>query len=196
MIPLLLSILSSGYAQSSADAEFKEIKKIYGNMKTVSFNFVNQDNSNINGSLIAKRGNKFALQFGNRTIRCDGNSVWNYSKEENNVIISDFESHGEENSIETIFFSMLDNHKPVGLTSSTNSAGNKLMVLDLVSTADPNRKLEIAYYPDSRTIAEVTLTNNYVVETWLINKLKINPEITDNTFVFEANDKIEIIDLR
>ncbi|MBE2189705.1 MAG: outer-membrane lipoprotein carrier protein LolA [Desulfobulbaceae bacterium] len=196
LFSLFISSLGMVYAQSSADAEFKEMKRIYGNMKTVSFHFTNQDNSNINGSLIAKRGNKFSLHFGNRIIRCDGNTVWNHSKDENNIIISNFESHGDENSIETIFFSMLDNHRPVGLRSSTNSAGNKLMLLDLVSTEDPNRKIEIAYFPDSRTIAEVTLTNNYVVETWIISKLKINPEIADNTFKFESDDKIEMIDLR
>jgi outer membrane lipoprotein-sorting protein len=196
LISIFTILLGMVDAKSNADAEFNAIKKIYGNMKTVSFNFANQDNSNIHGSLIAKRGNKFKLQFGNRTIRCDGKTVWNYSQDENNVIVSNFESHGDENSIETIFFSMLDTHKPIGLSSSTNSAGNKLMLLDLVSTADPNRKIEIAYYPDNRTIAEVTLTNNYVVETWLINKLKINPEIADNTFIFESDEKIEMIDLR
>ncbi len=196
LISLFITLFGIVDAKANADAEFNAIKKMYGNLKTVSFNFENQDNPNIHGSLIAKRGNKFKLQFGNRTIRCDGNNVWNYSQDENNVIVSKFESHGDENSIENIFFTMLDTHKPIGLSSSTNSAGNKMMLLDLVSTSDPNRKIEIAYFPDSRMIAEVTLTNNYVVETWLISKLKINPEIADNTFIFETDDKIEMIDIR
>lgn len=196
LIILFFSCLNSGYSQPSAESEFKEIKKIYGNMKSISLNFENAENSSINGSLSAKRGNKFKVQFGDRIIRCDGQTIWNYSTTEKNVIVSNFDSHSDESSIETIFFSMLENNKPTTLRNITNTTDNKIYAIELVSTTDPNRKIELLYYSERKIITQVTLTNNYSTESWLISNLKINSEISDNTFVFETKDKIEIIDLR
>jgi len=184
------------YSQTDAEKEYRSLKKIYGDMKTVSFDFTDKNMPNVSGNIIAKKGNKFILDFANRTIYCDGTTIWNYSARDKNVILSNFDSHSSETSIETIFFSMMDNHKPLSLTKSINSAGNKLMVLELEFIADKNNRIILEYYPDNLVIATVTIINNYVQDTWLINNLKINTELADDRFIFKTNDKLEIIDLR
>ncbi len=189
-------IFAETYSQTDADKEYKSLKKIYGDMKTVLFDFMDKNIKEVRGNIIAKKGNKFILDFANRKIFCDGTALWNYSAQDKNVIISKFDSHSNETSIETIFFSMMDNHKPVSLAKTTNSAGNKLLVLELEFIADKNNRIILEYYPDNLVIAAVTIVNNYARDTWLINNLKLNTEIADDLFVFKADDNVEIIDLR
>jgi outer membrane lipoprotein-sorting protein len=189
-------VSAESYPQADAGKEYQSLKKIYGDMKSISFDFIDKNMPDVRGNIIAKKGNKFILDFANRKIFCDGATIWNYSHQDKNVIVSKFDSHSNETSIETIFFSMMDNHKPISLNKTINSAGNKLFVLELEFIADKNNRIILEYYPDNLVIASVTIINNYVRDTWIINNLKLNTEIADDLFVFKANDKIEIIDLR
>lgn len=180
------------------DDVFQNIKSKFSKLETVSFTYTMSGNSLIQGSITAKKGEKYKIFFHNRILFCNGKNIWNYDLENKSVIISKFESKNNSTSIETIFFDLLNNYKPENYESMTNSKGYKINVLTLKSLkVDKNSIEKIKLYLDKDlNITSVGMIKNYREETWQIDKLKINDKIADNYFEFEIKKDIEVIDLR
>ena len=168
----------------------------YGNIESVSLNFKLVGND-FSGNLIAKKGNKYKMNLGDRIIICDGKTIWNYSEKDNKVVIGDFQKDNENISLEDIFFSFIENFEPVSLISMKD--GNSYLI-------KLKSKDSINYMPD---ISEVNLkiSKKFIIEsiqiiennetlTWQIRKLKYTNHIEDSEFEFAIPKKCTVIDLR
>ena len=197
---ILIFLISavSLFSQNMKDDIFQNLKTKFSKLETVSFSYTMGSNSSIQGSIIAKKGDKYKIIFQNRIVLCNGKNIWNYDIENKSVIISKFESMKESASIETIFFDLLNNYKPENYESQTNSKGIKTNVLILKALKeDKNSMQKIKLYLDKNlNITAVGMIKNYREEAWQIDKLKINDKIADNYFEFEIKKDIEVIDLR
>jgi outer membrane lipoprotein-sorting protein len=153
----------------------------------------------VKGQLIAKKGNKYVLSLGNRKIICNGKDIWNYVPENKNVLLSNYETHGESASIEKILFQFTKNYKPVSLKKISQSGRSSSVFLELMPVKQDNddiSMIKLELNPETIEIFTIIIRRNYAEESWAISNLKLNPNIADNKFEFKTPENVEIIDLR
>jgi len=193
-----LTELSVAFSQHDKDKLFANIKSQFSNLQLISMDFYLEDNT-VKGNLLAKKGNKYIISFGNRKIISDGKTIWNYNPANKNVIVSNFETDSETASIENLFFSFANSFKPSKLYKNSSSNGYSEYFLELIPANKDESNLDmikLMINPSTKVISGVILIKNYSEEAWLINSLKLNPEVDDKKFKFSPADNIEIIDLR
>ena len=195
LVFLIISTSNSVSELSKQDVYLK-LLDIYGKVESVSLDFklVGRDFS---GNLIAKKGNKYKMKIDDRLIICNGKTIWNYSKKDNKVVIGDFQKDNENISLEDIFFSFIENFKPISLLSldDSNSYSIKLKSKDSINymsdISEVNLKITKKYI-----IKSIQIIENNETLTWQINKLKCTNHIDDNEFEFTLPKKCTVIDLR
>ncbi len=169
---------------------FNDLKQEFNDLNSIEIYFVNRDNPDINGHIIAKKGNKYRITMGDRIISSDGATVWNYSSTQNTVLISNFKEINSS-SLENLFFTEINNSKPLTLNSINSSSKPYTYELSIL-----NEESEVKYklfLTDTKTIHSVLFDD--IDEEWIIEKLNKNIS-TPNSFEPKFNKDIEIIDLR
>lgn len=192
----LLLILFSAinlYANDRDDI-FTAMKTKYGNLNSISFDFISTANKNIFGKIVAAKGNKYQLIFQDRVIVCDGKTVWNYSNENKNCMISNLESLSKDVSIEKFFFNFINNTEPITLQKYNESKGTSALLLQ-IKDKKTKREVGILLDPNSLMIMRIALDNDEQ-NTWDVKNLRINPKIQDSIFEFKIPKDAEVIDLR
>lgn len=187
-------------AQQSKEQAFDKIIEKYGNLKSISVHFKMPENPGITGHLKAKTGNKYIMQIAGRIIICNGSTIWNYSREENSVVVSNFEDSAGEMSIEDFFFSFIKIAKPSSLAKEISSGGLNGMSLKLVpdkkKKGDLVNDVKITYEPNSFKLLGITANTTAGTHFWQIESFKSNPKLSDSMFEFKEPKDVKIIDLR
>ncbi len=199
---LLITVFSlsftSASAQWSAQSLYQFLQKKYGGMNSVSLDFKNANMSNLSGSLTAKKGGYFKIDFINRIVAGDGKYIYNYSKSKNKVIKSLPGTIQEKSSLESIIFSFINDFSPYQLEKVQNSSGITEYVLILF----PDKEIEyniksIRVWLDIETLEltalQINSGNHY--QHWLISNMKVNPSFKKQMFEFVVPDGAELIDL-
>ena len=111
--------LSIVNAQNSKDEVFAQLRKKYGSMQALELSFSSLEPvSGIKGTLKALRSGKYHLTVSDRTIVCDGNSIWNYVPARKNVTINSVKSR-PSTSLDIVLFTFLYNYQPKALQEFT-----------------------------------------------------------------------------
>jgi outer membrane lipoprotein-sorting protein len=201
---LILAIFSFSIliAQTLSKSQvFDKIKEKYGDVNSIYFEFSFVNNPNLKGEVRAERGNKYVMFFNGRTITSNGALLWNYSEQNNNVIISNFETMESEVSLESFFFDFLDKYEAEKLVKNTSTEFSNDYGLSLVPADENNYVMNIErvilYFDKSDyDIDRVRLFNNGSIEDWILTNQKINPEYSESIFNFMVPDSTQEIDLR
>lgn len=196
LLLLLIVNISNAFAIDKNEI-FDKLKAKYSSLETISFDFVNTSSKNIRASITAKKGNKYKMFFNNRIIYCDSKTIWNYSINDHNVLISNYKNH-KNGSVEQIFFDFVKSYSPQKISSSSNTQKSKNYLLELIPIEKKNDsfdKIEIAI-DDALNIKSFTTIKNYQKNTFELSNIKLNEQIDDKLFIFENKENIEIIDLR
>ncbi len=196
---LLLLTSSSGFARGKEDSVYNELVNIYKHVIQVSFNFKLVEEK-FTGSLTAKKGNKYKMVIGDRVIVCNSKNIWNYSPKENKVVISSFEESSEQVSIESLFFSFLENFEPVKITEKELPKNQTAFIL----TLKPRKNFKSLHQISSVDIwidsGTYDILRFHITEpqpmTWLISKLRLRKKADDAIFDFIPNKECTVIDLR
>lgn len=195
---ILLIFMSISLSAKNKSSVYDALVKKYGSVVTLSMAFSKIGASDINGEIIATNDNKYRITIPGRIITSDGESIWNYSYDDDNVIVSNFNSHSENASPERLFFGVLENYKPTNLVSESSTIDRKLYKLTLVPD-----KVEVAdiaeiilWLDDNNQIIRVQIDSLYGKEIWKINKLKTGIKLKDSEFKFRPPNDTEVIDLR
>lgn len=170
--------------------EFKDINSIYIEYKSL-------DIPNLSGSILAKKGNYYKITTNDRLIVCDSKTIWNYSLIDKNVIISNVKNLSSA-SLENVFFQLIDNYEPTDLNKVTNSKGLTFFELYLKSKDNSTTTFDkiILILNSKNKIEEIKLYEKFRNTNIKIEQINLNVKTDDNTFKFEVNEKMEIIDLR
>ncbi len=210
-IALLLSILIMVFVMPrslaqriTADQLASQVEEKYRSLKTLSMDFTKitrsdifETETEIEGKMIFKNPEKFRIETNQETIVCDGEFVWTYSVENQQVIknlvdrseslfrpnqyLSDFRSGyvpqlgGEDKLGRTICFKLL-------LSSKEEDAFIRRMIIWVDKKDHLARKLQ---YEDSN--------DNQV--TLIFQHIKTNPKLKDSGFVFQTPPGVEELDL-
>jgi len=198
LVILNISIL---YSQTpDKDECFKHLLDKYGKMNSVSFKFTSPDSKNLQGSLIAVRGNKYKIDTKDRVVCCNGETIWNNSIKDNKVLISTYDNtNTNPMSIEKFFFNFLEQYTPSELTESTSSLGTKSYVLQLTPISEKSFDIDdVKIWLDIKNynIRSLKLKIGGKIQTINIDDLVIDKNYPDKTFEYVATGKEQIIDFR
>jgi len=182
------------------DIEFEKLKAKFTDANTIIILASNSTQNEINLTSYTRdtidikitRGNKYQIKSSNRILTSDGDTLWNYSKEDNNVIISTFNSFSSETSIENIFFEKINNMKVVSLKSGNDTQLGAYYKLELISKVD-DEKVYI-YLSKLKKLIALEIVNDFSEQIWHIIKFKVSKENANYNFIPPKD--IELIDLR
>jgi len=200
---MILSHLSISFvelrAQDSKDQLFSQLRKRYGSMQSleVSFNSI-EPISGIRGTLKALRSGKYHLAVSDRTIICDGNSIWNYYPARKNVTINALKSR-PSSSLDIVLFTFLYNYQPKSLKEYTIGK-SVFQGLELIpknsKTAMGIKTLTLFIKKGGSDIKRIQASEGQQEQIWEIESLKINASFSESLFTFSPPKDIEIVDLR
>jgi outer membrane lipoprotein-sorting protein len=188
-----LLIFQTMSSSQTKEEIFEKLRTKFGNLKSISFKFESKDDKSFTGSLIADNENRYLLTLPNKKIVCDGQSIWNYSSTEKQVIISKYKKNSAA-AIHNIFFEIINNFIPVNLTQE-NSGKSSLFNLYLKSKNENNNYINLILNKKQEIIS-ISYNYNNSLGNFKIKKLKTNQKIQKGTFNFIIPKTTEIIDLR
>lgn len=179
---------------------YSSIVKKYSDAESLKIEFYDSQ-SNISGNIIAKNGNRYIINLAGRKIISNGNTIWNYSFTDNNVLISSFNDFDNEISIESLFFELINNFKPISLSNYSSSkgiSGYKLTLhpKDGYENEFNLKNISLVISKKSEQIISIKYVQDFTTFSWDIKQIEINPDISEDEFEFEADENTEIIDLR
>jgi outer membrane lipoprotein-sorting protein len=198
------------YAQKSKgnDAEklMDRISKRYKEFKSIKADFVytienkQQKSQEKQVGHILIKGNKFTLDIANQLIICDNKTIWTYSREVNEVQVSDYSPKEGAIRLDDIFtmygrgfmYKIIDNKK---------EANKELVFLELTPKDKKKKyfKLKVTVDKTNQTVLSTQVfEKNGTIHTYNVTNQVPNLKFEDKKFVFDPKKYpgVEVIDLR
>ncbi|MBI3259104.1 MAG: outer membrane lipoprotein carrier protein LolA [Ignavibacteriae bacterium] len=189
-------------AQQKTGEVYSSVKKKYGSASSLQCNFssVLGTQTPITGTVKAKKGNKFVLDLGSRVIVCNGETVWNYTKTTNTVVVSNYEDKGQI-SIEKVFFTYLNAYTSATTFAERTSKGEKYTTLRLLPPSPDKiingvQSISIALNPKTFAIQRISLTDPSGNQMWKLSSLKTDSKLADSVFEFNPPKEVQVVDMR
>ena len=198
-ISLCMNVNTEIQAQDAKHALFAQLRKRYGAMNSLVVSFKGLEPiSGISGTLKAMRSGKYVLSLNDRTIICDGQTLWNHHIPRKSVTINHMKSR-PSSSLDIVLFNFLYNYQPKDIKDYT--IGSTLYQgLELVpkngSSIMGVQSLLIFVKKGSSEIRRIAATEGGQTLSWDIQSMAVNAKYTEATFTFIPPKDVEIIDLR
>ncbi len=148
------------------------------------------------------RGKKFRLQLDDNTIMMDGTTMWTYSKESNEVTISDPSEMDQEMDPSKLFTQYETGFKSAFVEERKEATGQVLQVIKLFPL-EPAKK---AFHTVMLTIDKATSEPREVkvmykegnIVTYTLQKFTPNVSLPESTFTFDKSKYpgVEVNDMR
>lgn len=195
----ILGLTISINAQDKKNELFAQLRKRYGSMNSLEASFISMEPvSGIKGTLKALRTGKYILDLGDRSIICDGHTIWNYHPSRKNVTINEVRSR-PSTSLDIVLFNFLYNYQPKEL--------KEVMIgkvahqgLELIPKSGKSamgiQSLTIFVKSGSSEIKRINAHDGNQTMEWELESLKINTNFSDALFTFIPPKNAEVIDLR
>jgi outer membrane lipoprotein carrier protein len=176
-----------------AGAILEAMSKKYKNMSGFKAKFVSSmENAergikeSAEGEIIVK-GGKFNLKMGNQEIINNGKTVWTYTKESNEVLISNYEPD-EDDITPTNIFSMYQNGYKYILLSEHQEGGKVFNVIDLepLDRKKSIYKIRLVINKNDSTIKSWKLFDKDGTQyNYVINNIQHDLKLEDSFFAFD-----------
>ncbi len=152
---------------------------------------------------ILMKGDKYQLKLPilGLEVFCDGNSVWTYMKDANEVSVSELDEESGEMMNPSKLFTIYENGFSYKFVEEKTVEGVGVYIIDLFPETDAIEYSKIRIQVDKQKMlikkAEMIGKegNNYIVK---VNDLKTNVTADEKSFVFDSAKYpgVEVIDLR
>lgn len=152
--------------------------------------------SKTNGTITYKKKNKFLVELGNHTIISDGINIWNHDKKFKRVVISSLTDDPTSFSLERYLYDYPALCNLKSISDPSLKSGEEILemlpkdeFLDFKSlriyknVENLISKLEIVDIADMKYLFEFT-------------NIKVNQQVSDNSFSFTTPKGVKVIDLR
>jgi len=193
-------------SDDKASEIIKKVKNKYDEIKTFNAEFTQTfhwklaDNVHEQkGKICLKGKEKFRIETEDQTIVSDGKTIWTYSQFNNQVIIDNLEKSGEDIRLpKDLFFKYSEQYRPTYLQDDKIDNQDCYVIELQAKTEDIFIKYMKIWITMKMVIPikieQVDLNNN--TNTYILQNVEINNEISDNFFVYKIPDSVEIIDMR
>ncbi len=203
VIFLILAILlpNQAFSQKSKEEIHRDLLKKYDKLSSIELNFAMKGNSDFQGTVKAKKGNKYFLRMPIMTVICNGKQVWNYNEKDKKVIVSTFDKNAVGSfSIDKFFFSFLNDFTPDKLVREQTSGKTSIYVISFLpkdkSKTNQLRSFKVWLSKNQNDITTIEFDNNGNVQRFDVSRIKVNAKFNDKIFDFVAPKGVEVIDLK
>ena len=150
---------------------------------------------------VSMKGNKYKVSFGGQEIFSDGNTVWNYDKNSNEVTINNVDASGSALTPQKLFTNFYDNDFLYLLNGEKKIAGKTMQEIEMTPTdkSKPFHKVYLQVDKAAKTIYSTkVLENGGNRYTYTVSNMKTNAALTDKQFTFDKSKYpgVEVVDLR
>lgn len=192
-------------AQNNADELLKSVidkTKSYSTME-VDFDYrMTNDEAGIDelksGKVFVK-GDAYKLQMAGQSVYCDGETVWTYLQDSEEVMVSDVNTGEESITPSSILTSYYNDYK-ISYVNNKENAEKGYKTIELKPEVGKKfSKIQIIIDDKKLQIVSFNIFDNGGNEfTYLIKKLIPNHPIDDRFFVFDPADfpDVEVVDMR
>lgn len=206
VITSLLMLLISVSTFAQYDPEAKEVLDAMSN-KYKSINAFSADftqtltneaadlNETLEGS-IAVMDDKYQLKVAGQEIYNDGEDVWSYNPEINEVTVSTYDPEEAEISLANIWDLYREGFKYILLADNEN--GNRVIDLDPVDRNKSYYKIRMIVSPDNSLKSFMVFESSGNKYTYKITDFRERNDLTSSDFTFNPDDYdgVEVIDFR
>ncbi|WMJ74270.1 outer membrane lipoprotein carrier protein LolA [Cytophagaceae bacterium ABcell3] len=197
LIAALITFSTVVKAQNDPKAEaiLDAMSKKYQNMSGFKANFTSTMENpergikeSASGEIVVK-GGKFNLKMGGQEIINNGKTVWTYTEEANEVLITNYEPD-EDDITPTNIFSMYKNGYKYILMSEINEGGKTYNVVDLEPTERQGSiyKIRLVIAKDDNTIRSWKVYDKDGTQyNYVINSIQHDYKADDSMFSFDKS---------
>lgn len=206
---LAVSLFSVAQENTTAKEILDEVSKKTQSYNSISAHFIfSMDNEEMdihekNEGSIQLKGQKYVLTLPDVGLKVfsDGETIWNYMTDGNQVTISTVEDSGSDLMDPSSIFSIYEKGFESEYTGTTNKDGKTLHEIELYPDTDEHDVSKIILYIDKATMMIDSAVlhgiegNLYGIE---VTEMDTKTELPDSYFVFEPDNygDIEVIDFR
>lgn len=189
------------YAQSPAEmikkiqSKFNSINNFTANFSQNFFNKDGNEQGKANGKFTYKKKNKFVVELKNQTIVSDGETIWNFDKKFNRVVVSYLSDDPTSFSLEKFVF----DYPPLCKAKivKDNSDSNDFILELTPKDNDLQFKLVRIWKNTENLISKMELVDvGDMKYAFTFSDIKVNQSIADQVFTFNAPKGTKVIDLR
>jgi outer membrane lipoprotein carrier protein len=189
----------------TAEEVLEQVRKKYDTVNDAELRFsqtvrfsMSKVEQRLDGTLLMKKGNRYRVETDEMTVVTDGETVWSYSRINNQVLIDRFKLDERSFSPERIlmaapadFSASLLGHEKVGKVEA--------VVLKLFPATDQSFLSVLKLWVDEgdHLIRKVEMTDaNGKETTYVVTEIRINSGVTDGRFTYKIPEGVETVDLR
>lgn len=200
LLALAAAVLFAGQvqAQTSPEAVARRLQDRYGALSSLRASFVQTaGGQQLRGTLSVRR-DAFRLDLGDQVLVTDGGTLWSYSRDDEQVVVQDYEPARVGFSVGQLFTDYLEVFRVTGATKAT-IGGVQHDVLTLRPRQSGMSVRDATLYVRSSdavpTRVRVHDTNGGTLAFDLRN-VQRNVSLPASTFRFSAPSGTEVVDLR
>ncbi len=165
----------------------------YTKLTSVACSF--RDASGVRGSIKARRGGLYNIRLTDRTIVCDGKTVWNVMPFTKTVVMNTYKATSEDVSLERVFFLMLNIYRPTLISTSKKASTIRLTAPREDAVIANIHQVDIIL--DRKNVITSVSINEYgTTTTWHLSKLVLNRSMPASTFTYSVPVGWQTVDLR
>lgn len=202
---LLVAAAMSGYAADTAQDALDRVHKKYDQLDDAEVRFtqkvkfaVAKLEQEVSGTLQFKKPGKYRVEFEGQLVVTNGETVWSYSGQNNQVLIDRFKPDEHSLSPERILTAAPEDYAATFIGREKTARGEAL-VLKLVprSASSLVKSMKLWVHESDWLIHRAEMLDQHGKETsYQVLSFKTNSGIPDSRFVYQVPAGVEIVDLR
>lgn len=208
VLPILVSAQAKPATTKDKNAEtllstisnrYKKFKTMKADFTYIIENKAEKSQEKQKGTIYVK-GNKFKLDVAGQQIICDNATVWTYSKEVNEVQVSNYNPKETTVRLDDIF-TMYSKGFLYKMEEEKKENGHDIAIVELTPKDKKKNffKIKLTIDKTNQTITKsVVYDKSGTIHTYIINNQVPNLKLEDVFFTFDATKHagVEVIDLR
>ncbi|WP_420457030.1 LolA family protein [Rubrivirga sp.] len=198
-LALAAVVLVAGQVQAQTpDAVARRLQQRYGAIESLQASFVQTAGGQRLQGTLSVRQDAFRLDLGSQVLVTDGGTLWSYSRDDEQVVVQDYEPARVGFSVGQLFTNYLDVFRVTGATKAT-IGGVAHDVLTLRPRQSGSSVRDATLYVRSSdavpTRVRVHDTNGGTL-AFDLRDVRRNVSLPASTFRFQAPSGTEVVDLR
>ncbi|MBU3678864.1 MAG: outer membrane lipoprotein carrier protein LolA [Candidatus Kapabacteria bacterium] len=186
-------LMVMGSLHASAADILESFHARYRSLSSISMRFAGTDG--ITGSIVARKGGKYRIEAGGRTIACDGRTVWNAQASTKSVIVNAYKPLSSDVSLERVFFEIISVYRSSIVEQNPSGTVLRLTAPQPAAIIANVTSLDLTLDP-SATVRKIVVTSGPSKITYSISKLRTNQATPSSLFSYTIPKGWEVLDLR
>ena len=193
---VLINAQSASETIKKIQNKFNSIGNFTANFSQSFFNSTGNEQGKVAGKFTYKRKNKFVVDLKNQMIVSNGEIIWNFDRKFNRVVVSYLSDDPTSFSLEKFVFDYPPLCKTKMVKESSGSANDYILELTPKDN-DLQFKLVRIWKNVENLISKMELVDiGDMKYSFTFNDIKVNQDLADQIFTFNAPKGTKVIDLR